>query len=135
MSRDNGGTRGQIRSSALWGTGNRGGDSRANALWSKGGRGFVAILTVLFVTAIPLAGAGKTHKTAPNLQPSYVDPVLDLVPRRVAVLVAALVYILLAALTGSAIVAAVGAILVLLAGIPSGFGFGSRFGGRSSARW
>src|ERR1700693_982871 len=77
MSRDNGGTHSNTRSSALWGTGNRGGDSRANALWGKGGRGFAAILTVLFVTAIPLAGAGKTHKTAPNLQPSYVDPVLE----------------------------------------------------------
>jgi len=46
------------------------------------------------------------------------------------------VYVLLAALTGSAIVAIVGAILVLLAGVPSGgFGFGSRFGGRTGARW
>jgi hypothetical protein len=54
----------------------------------------------------------------------------------IAVLFAALVYIILAALTGSAIVAIVGAVLVLLAGIPSGgFGFGSRFGGRSGARW
>jgi len=52
------------------------------------------------------------------------------------VLFAALVYVLLAALTGSSIVAIVGAILVLLAGVPSGgFGFGSRFGGRSGARW
>ena len=56
MSRDNSGTHGETRSSALWGTGNRGGDSRANALWGKGGRGFIAILSVLFVTAIPLAG-------------------------------------------------------------------------------
>src|SRR5439155_23965778 len=62
MSRDNGGTHGETRSSALWGAGNRGGDSRANALWGKGGRGFAAMLTVLFVTAIPLAGAGKTPK-------------------------------------------------------------------------
>ena len=51
----------------------------------------------------------------------------------IAVLFAALVYIVLAALTGSAIVAIVGAILVLLAGIPSGgFGFGGRFGTRTS---
>ena len=54
----------------------------------------------------------------------------------ITVLFAALVYVLLAALTGSAIVAIVGAILVLLAGVPSsGFGFGSRFGGRPGARW
>ena len=77
MSRDNGGTHGETRSSALWGTGNRGGDSRANALWGKGGRGFAAILTVLFVTAIPLAGAGKTPKHhAPARAATYVDPVL-----------------------------------------------------------
>jgi serine protease AprX len=76
MSRDNSGTHGQVRSSALWGTGNRGGDSRANALWGKGGRGFIAILTLLFVTAIPLAGgAGKTN--AGGLSPdTYVDPYL-----------------------------------------------------------
>jgi hypothetical protein len=50
----------------------------------------------------------------------------------ITVLVAALVYLILAAITGSAIVAIVGAILVLIAGIPSGgFGFGSRFGGRT----
>ena len=79
MSRDNGGTHGNTRSSALWGTGNRGGDSRGNALWGKGGRGLGAILTVLFVTAIPLAGAGKSNKQqkpAPALAATYVDPVL-----------------------------------------------------------
>jgi serine protease AprX len=79
MSRDNGGTHSDTRSSALWGTGNRGGDSRANALWGKGGRGFVAILTVLFVTAIPLAGAGKNGQSsnAQRVTPSYVDPVIE----------------------------------------------------------
>ena len=80
MSLDNGGTHRNTRSSALWGTGNRGGDSRANALWGKGGRGLGAILTVLFVTAIPLAGAGKANKhttPAPTLAPTYVDPVLE----------------------------------------------------------
>jgi serine protease AprX len=77
MSRDKSGTHSETRSSALWGTGNRGGDSRANALWGKGGRGLGAILTVLFVTAIPLAGAGKQAKQAgPKLQPSYVDEYL-----------------------------------------------------------
>jgi serine protease AprX len=79
MSLDNGGTHKDTRSSALWGTGNRGGDSRANALWGKGGRGLGAILTVLFVTAIPLAGAGKNNgdKGNNNVQqgnPTYVDP-------------------------------------------------------------
>jgi serine protease AprX len=77
MSRDNSGTHGGTRSSALWGTGNRGGDSRANALWGKGGRSLGAILTVLFVTAIPLAGAGKLAKQAPGQAPSYLDPALE----------------------------------------------------------
>lgn len=79
MSRDNGGTHNDTRSSALWGTGNRGGDSRANALWGKGGRSLGAILTVLFVTAIPLAGAGMGNKKQESSSPeaTYVDPVLE----------------------------------------------------------
>jgi serine protease AprX len=76
MSRDNSGTQGQVRSSALWGTGNRGGDSRANALWGKGGRGFAAFMLVLVATAVPLASAGK-GKHEPGLAPSYVDPYLQ----------------------------------------------------------
>jgi serine protease AprX len=79
MSRDNGGTHGQVRSSALWGTGNRGGDSRANALWGKGGRGFAALLLVLVATAVPLASAGKARKSRTVVQPppTYVDPYLQ----------------------------------------------------------
>jgi serine protease AprX len=74
MSRDNSGTQSETRSSALWGTGNRGGDSRSNALWGKGGRGFIAILSVLFVAAIPLAG-GAVKAPKPKA-PTYVDAVL-----------------------------------------------------------
>ena len=74
MSRDNSGTHSETRSSALWGTGNRGGDSRANALWGKGGRGFIAILSVLFVAAIPLAGSAVRAPTPKA--PTYIDPVL-----------------------------------------------------------
>ncbi|HET7856578.1 MAG TPA: S8 family serine peptidase [Gaiellaceae bacterium] len=74
MSGDTKGTPGPVRSSALWGTGNRGGDSRANALWGKGGRGFMACLLVLFATAIPLAGAGKIN--AEEQGETYVDPYL-----------------------------------------------------------
>ena len=81
MSRNNGGTNGETRSSALWGSGGRGGDSRANALWGRGGRGFVAILTVLFVTAIPLAGAGGKHNNgnsnAQHGNSTYVDPAVN----------------------------------------------------------
>ena len=77
MSRQNCGTS-DTRSSALWGTGNRGGDSRANALWGKGGRFLGAILTVLFVIAVPLAGAndGRGHR-APDQTASYLDPLLE----------------------------------------------------------
>jgi serine protease AprX len=72
MSRHSGGAPDGSRSSALWGTGSRGGDSRANALWGKGGRGLLAILTVLFVTTIPLAQASR------NPDPTtYLDPVLE----------------------------------------------------------
>jgi len=72
MSRHNGGAPGGTRSSALWGTGNRGGDSRANALWGKGGRGLLAILTVLFVTSIPLAQASRDPDPS-----TYLDPLLE----------------------------------------------------------
>jgi serine protease AprX len=78
MSRQNCGTRGDSRSSALWGTGNRGGDSRANALWGKGGRYLGAILTVLFVTAVPLAAADNGHgHRAQGQAASYLDPLLE----------------------------------------------------------
>ncbi len=77
MSPNTCGTHGEARSSALWGTGNRGGDSRTNALWGKGGRGLIAILGVLFVTAIPLAGA-SSHQERGNaaLPATYIDPYL-----------------------------------------------------------
>ncbi len=76
MSRDCGGTRAETRSSALWGTGNRGGDSRSNALWGKGGRGFVALLSILVVTAVPIAAGAADENATPQLEPTYVDPVL-----------------------------------------------------------
>ena len=70
MGRNAGGNRGDVRKSALWGSGNRGGEHRSNALWGKGGRGFVT--TVLLVAlAVPLAagagnGSGKNDPTAPG---------------------------------------------------------------------
>jgi hypothetical protein len=45
---------------------------RANALWGKGGRSFAAILAVLAITAIPLAGASHNPPTGTT----YVDPYL-----------------------------------------------------------
>src|SRR4029450_11164814 len=72
MSRHSGVTPDGTRSSALWGTGNRGGDSRANALWGKGGRGLLAVLTVLFVTTTPLAQASRSPDPS-----TYLDPLLE----------------------------------------------------------
>jgi serine protease AprX len=75
MSRHSGGAHGETRSSALWGTGNRGGDSRSSALWGKGGRGLAAVLTVLFISAIPLAQAGNNGNG--HRQATYLDPLLE----------------------------------------------------------
>ena len=63
MARNTGGNRGDVRQSALWGSGNRGGEFRSNALWGKGGRGLVTTV-VAFALAVPLAagasgGSGK----------------------------------------------------------------------------
>src|SRR5512132_3152847 len=72
MSRHSGVAPDGIRASALWGTRNRGGDSRANAVWGKGGRGLLAVLTVLFVTTIPLAQASRSPDPS-----TYLDPLLE----------------------------------------------------------
>ena len=78
MNGKGGSSRGEHRSSALWGTGNRGGDSRSNALWGKGGRGLVTALVAVLVVAAPLAaGAHKSKKGSEGaLAPTYVDPIL-----------------------------------------------------------
>jgi serine protease AprX len=64
MSRNSGGNRGETRSSALWGTGNRGSDSRSNALWGRGTRGLVTAITATLVLGVPLAStAGVGSKS------------------------------------------------------------------------
>jgi serine protease AprX len=72
--RTNGGNRGETRSSALWGTGNRGGESRSSALWGKGGRGAITALVAMLALSVPLAashtGRGDTHSV------TYIAPVL-----------------------------------------------------------
>ena len=55
MARKTGGTRGDVRQSALWGSGNRGGEFRTNALWGKGGKGTIVLLVMLVLPA-PLRG-------------------------------------------------------------------------------
>jgi serine protease AprX len=71
-------SRGEQRSSALWGTGNRGGDSRSSALWGKSGRGLVTALVAVLVVAAPLAtGARKHGKGEIKVSPTtYIDPFL-----------------------------------------------------------
>jgi serine protease AprX len=54
MARKTGGNCGDVRQSALWGSGNRGGEFRSNALWGKGGRGIVTSV-VAIALAMPLA--------------------------------------------------------------------------------
>jgi serine protease AprX len=70
------GKRGEQRSSALWGTGNRGGETRSNALWGKGGRGLVTALVAMLAISVPLAasssGKGKGHEP----HNTYISPVL-----------------------------------------------------------
>jgi serine protease AprX len=70
----NGGTRGQSRSSALWGTGNND-DSRSNALWGKGGRGLVTMMAAVLVLGIPLAAsAGGNGNKSGSSQQTYLSP-------------------------------------------------------------
>jgi serine protease AprX len=68
------------RSSALWGTGNRGGESRSNALWGKGGRGRLLMTIALVALAAPIAAvadSGGSKKSARSqLAPTYIAPSL-----------------------------------------------------------
>jgi serine protease AprX len=57
------------RSSALWGTGNRGGESRSNALWGKGGRGRLLMTIALVALAAPIAAVADSGDS------DYVKPV------------------------------------------------------------
>jgi serine protease AprX len=67
MARNTGGNRGDVRQSALWGSGNRGGEFRSNALWGKGGRGLVTSV-VAIALAMPLA-ASAGSASSPNSGP------------------------------------------------------------------
>jgi serine protease AprX len=65
MARSTDGTRGDVRQSALWGSGNRGGEFRTNALWGKGGRGIVTSIVAVAALMVPLAapaGGGERSK-------------------------------------------------------------------------
>jgi serine protease AprX len=79
------GKRSEERSSALWGTGNRGGETRSNALWGKGGRGFVTALVAALAVSVPLAASSNTHKAGVRahrngvylVKRTYIAPVLN----------------------------------------------------------
>ncbi len=72
MVRSKGSTRGEIRSSALWGTGSRGGESRSSALWGRGGRGFVLAVAAVFLLGIPLVAAASSGDTSASQDPTYI---------------------------------------------------------------
>ena len=73
MLKHTGGTRGETRSSALWGTGSRGGESRSNALWGRGGRGFVLTLTAAFLLAVPLLATASNVTGTSASSATYID--------------------------------------------------------------
>ncbi|MFL5931797.1 MAG: S8 family serine peptidase [Gaiellaceae bacterium] len=67
------------RSSALWGTGNRGGESRSNALWGKGGRGRLLMTIALVALAAPIAAVADSGSSndAKKASPStFIAPSL-----------------------------------------------------------
>ena len=74
--RMNGGKLGETRSSALWGTGNRGGDSRSNALWGKGGRNIVTAFVAMLSICVPLAASSTSGGNGKD-GGTYIAPVLQ----------------------------------------------------------
>ncbi len=89
MGRD-GSTRGQERSSTLWGTGGRGGETRGNALWGKGGKVLVTAVVSAIAVTVPLAASAGNSKVGASshtsirswLHKTYVSPVLTKHARR-----------------------------------------------------
>ena len=75
MARKTGGNCGDVRQSALWGSGNRGGEFRSNALWGKGGRGGIATLVGVLVLSLAAgaASAKSTSEPAPAVGATVVE--------------------------------------------------------------
>ncbi len=65
MGRKSSGNCGDVRQSALWGSGNRGGELRSSALWGKGGRGLLTTALALAL-AMPLAASAGGGKNGGN---------------------------------------------------------------------
>jgi serine protease AprX len=76
MARKTGGNCGDVRQSALWGSGNRGGEFRSNALWGKGGRGGIATLVGVLVLSLA-AGAASAKSSAPQPAPAVTATVVE----------------------------------------------------------
>jgi len=74
MQRKTSGIRGDVRQSALWGSGNRGGELRSSALWGKGGRG-IATTVVALALALPLAASAESGRghSGSSSSASYVS--------------------------------------------------------------
>src|SRR5919201_1657308 len=70
------GSYGDLRWSALWGKPSRG-ETRSSALWGKGGRGFLATLAVALLLAAPAAYADASSSfkayTTPGLLAAAQD--------------------------------------------------------------
>jgi serine protease AprX len=76
MARKTGGNCGDVRQSALWGSGNRGGEFRSNALWGKGGRGGIAMLVGVLVLSLA-AGAASAKGTDSQPEPAVGATVVE----------------------------------------------------------
>jgi serine protease AprX len=63
----------ESRSSALWGTGNRGGGQRSSALWGKGGRPFVMLAVAAAALTAPLAATASSTSAKLNKNATYVS--------------------------------------------------------------
>jgi serine protease AprX len=72
--RNGGSSRGESRTSALWGTGGRGGEARSNALWGRGGRRFIGLTIALLVLGIPLAASAGPSGSNNRVVKTYIAP-------------------------------------------------------------
>ncbi len=70
----NGSSKGETRSSALWGKPSKG-ETRSSALWGKGGRGVALMLSIAVVLGAPVAaGAGRSSNSHDTRITAYLSP-------------------------------------------------------------
>src|SRR5438270_14010292 len=63
----------ESRSSALWGSGNRGGGQRSSALWGKGGRPFVVLAIAALALTAPLAATAGPSTAKVDKNATYIS--------------------------------------------------------------